>query len=221
MPVGEKKEGDAVPPKFFEGVAQIIENARKHVGRTVDLTMCISYFEIGRMIVEEEQRGSARAEYGKELVEELSAFLSERFGKGFSAVNLRNARKFFLTYAPSVLRQTTVEDGNKNGQSVNYQLKRTEQAPTQQSLTVEAYPFKVSWTHYVILMRIENEEERRFYETEAANEQWSVRQLQRQYNSCLYERLALSRNKTEVMRLANEGQTIEKPSDLIKNPYVL
>jgi predicted nuclease of restriction endonuclease-like (RecB) superfamily len=86
---------------------------------------------------------------------------------------------------------------------------------------LESYPFKLSWSHYLILMRIENEQERRFYEIEAINEQWPYRHLQRQYGSSLYQRLALSRNKDEIMRLANEGQVIEKPRDILKNPLVL
>ena len=84
---------------FFENVARIIEQARRFVGRTADLTMCVTYFEIGRMIVEEEQGGKDRAEYGRGLLAELSAFLNGRFKKGFSETNLRNARKFYQVYA--------------------------------------------------------------------------------------------------------------------------
>ncbi|MHB1455037.1 MAG: PDDEXK nuclease domain-containing protein [Saccharofermentanales bacterium] len=90
-----------------------------------------------------------------------------------------------------------------------------------QSLISEFYPFRLGWTHYLILMRIENAEERRFYEIESVNQQWSVRQLQRQYNSSLYQRLALSRKKDEVLQLANEGQMMTKPTDILKNPLVL
>jgi len=87
---------------FFESIAQIIEKARAHVGRTADLTMCVTYFEIGRMIVEEEQGGKARAEYGRGLMKELSAFLSERFGRGYSLSTLKNAKKFYNVYAPAI-----------------------------------------------------------------------------------------------------------------------
>ena len=83
------------------------------------------------------------------------------------------------------------------------------------------YPFTLSWSHYLILMRIESDEERRFYEIESQKQNWSVRQLQRQYNSSLYERLALSKDKDSVLRLAQEGQTINKPDDTIKNPLTL
>ena len=201
---------------FFDGVAAIIEQARVYVGRTVDLTMCITYFEIGRMIVEEEQGGKTRAEYGRGLLKELSAFLSKRFGKGFSEPTLTNARKFYQTYASSISQ--TVFTKLETGQIVSDKSS----VPTiRQSMISELYPFKLGWSHYLILMRIKDDQERSFYEVEAVNQQWSVRQLQRQYNSSLYERLALSRDKTEVMRLASEGQTIEKPRDLLKNPLVL
>jgi predicted nuclease of restriction endonuclease-like (RecB) superfamily len=207
---------------FFESVAAIIEQARTHVGRTADLTMCVTYFEIGRMIVEQEQGGKERAEYGRGLLKELSAYLENRVGKGFSETTLKNARKFYQIYAPSIR------------QSLIAKLGDAEQTPEHQSsisiLDINELPqkrqslfdlFKLSWTHYLILIRIKNDQERSFYEVEAANQQWTVRQLQRQHGSSLYERLALSRDKTEVMRLASEGQTIEKPSDVLKNSFVL
>jgi predicted nuclease of restriction endonuclease-like (RecB) superfamily len=187
---------------FFEKVAQIIEQARVHIGRTVDLTMCVTYFEVGRMIVEEEQEGKARAEYGRGLLKGLSGYLTEKFGKGFSETNLRNARKFYQIYLPSIQQLPTAESNIEKGQSLTD-------------------IFKVTWTHYLVLMRIKNEQERRFYEIEAARQQWSVDNLRRQYNSSLYERLALSRNKDEVMQLAKDGQKIEKPQDILKNPLVL
>ena len=198
---------------FFDNVAAIIEQARTYVGRTADLTMCITYFEIGRMIVEQEQNGKARAEYGSGLMKELSEYLTARFGRGFSLTNLKNAKKFFLTYAPS-MKETLSTKFNK-GQLLTdlFQLPQKSQSLTDL--------FRVSWTHYVVLIRIKDEDERRFYEIEAANQQWSVNDLKRQYSSSLYERLALSRNKDEVMRLAKEGQTIDKPRDMLKNPLVL
>jgi predicted nuclease of restriction endonuclease-like (RecB) superfamily len=208
--------------KFFDNVAQIIERARAYVGRTADLTMSVTYFEVGRMIVEQEQDGKARAEYGRRLLKELSAFLIDRVGKGFSESTLRNARKFYQIYAPSIqqsmIAESQNEDKNQKQQSLISVLGEDAFPVKRQMLSAL---FRVSWTHYLILMRIQNEKERRFYEIEAAKQQWTVRQLQRQYGSSLYERLALSRNKNEVMRLANEGQAIEKPRDMLKNPLVL
>jgi predicted nuclease of restriction endonuclease-like (RecB) superfamily len=179
--------------EFFENVAQLIEQGRQFIGRTADLTMCATYFEIGRMIIEEEQDGKARAEYGAKLLPELAGFLTERFERGFSESTLKNARKFYQVYQPSI----------------------------RQAMLAESYPFTLSWSHYLVLMRIKNDDERRFYEIEATKQQWPYRALQRQYGSSLYERLALSRDKEGVMRLAKEGQTIEKPNDLLKNPFVL
>ena len=204
---------------FFAGVAAIIEQARAYVGRTADLTMCVTYFEIGRMIVEEEQGGKKRAEYGRGLIRELAEYLTERYGKGFSTRNLKNFRKFYLTYAPSISQSMITKLGKGSAEQKGQSLVALFSPPQKGQALTDI--FRVSWTHYLILMRIKNDQERRFYEIEAANQQWTVRQLQRQYHSSLYERLALSRDKTEVMRLASEGQTIEKPSDVLKSPFVL
>jgi predicted nuclease of restriction endonuclease-like (RecB) superfamily len=226
--------------KFFEKAATLIEQARAHVRTTANLAMCITYFELGRMIVEQEQNGKARAEYGRSLLLELSEYLNGHFGKGFSETNLKNFRKFYLVYDKRI-RQTLSAESNgqvpgqpiwqtlsaeSNSQAPGQSIQQTlsaelEKTQIRQSKTSELYPFKLSWSHYQVLIRIENEQERAFYEIEAANQQWSVRQLQRQYGSSLYERLALSRNKDEVVRLARKGQTIEKPQDMLKNPLVL
>jgi predicted nuclease of restriction endonuclease-like (RecB) superfamily len=201
------------PNKFFEGVAKTIEQARAYVGRTADLAMCATYFEIGRMIVQEEQGGSVRAEYGKGLLTSLSAYLSERVGKGFSETTLKNARKFYQVYSPSI-RQTMFAELGPNGNPSNEPGK-------EHVMPIKSYPFTLGWSHYLILMRIQDPDERRFYEIEATRKQWTFRELQRQYGSSLYERLALSRDKDGVMKLAREGQAIEKPTDLLKNPLVL
>jgi len=205
---------------FFDSVATIITQARTYVGYTADLTMCITYYEIGRIIVEQEQKGKTHSEYGSNLLKELSTYLTGRFGKGFSASNLKNARQFYQIYAPSIQQLNATKPENVNRQSLISKFNLQNIALNRQSLISEL-PFRLSWTHYQVLMRIENANERRFYEIEALNQQWSVRQLQRQYGSSLYERLALSRNKAEVIRLANEGQTLEKPRDVLKNPLVL
>jgi len=218
--------------QFFENVAAIIEQTRAHVGRTADLAMCVAYFETGRLIVEQEQGGKARAEYGRRLLRELAGFLNERFGRGFSLSTLKNARKFYQVYSPEIQPALSAESGK--GQTLSAQLDRPSKSQTSfslfdtrnpppkgQTLFAESYPFKLGWSHYLVLIRIENADERRFYEIEAANQQWTFRQLQRQYASSLYERLALSRDKDEVMRLAQDGQALEKPNDMLKNPLVL
>jgi predicted nuclease of restriction endonuclease-like (RecB) superfamily len=206
--------------EFFNNVAKIIEQARVYVGRTADLTMCVTYFEVGRMIVEEEQGGKARAEYGRGLLKELSAYLNERVGKGFSESTLRNARKFYQVYAPAIQQTAFAELQGKTDEGQKQQTLFAESEKSQTAFS-QSYPFTLSWSHYLILMRIKNTDERRFYEIEAARQQWTFRQLQRQYGSSLYERLALSRDKDAVMRLAKEGQTLEKPRDMLKNPLVL
>ena len=218
---------------FFEKVANLIEQARKYVGRTADLTMCVTYFEVGRMIVEEEQSGEARAKYGQKLLTELSNRLKKRFEKGFSETTLKYSRKFYMVYAPSIQqamlakltdeKQQTLfaESTNPIRQAMLAELENNNKNQNIPILPIDLYPFKLSWTHYLILMRIKDDQERRFYEIEAINQQWDYRFLQRQYGSSLYERLALSRNKEEILRLANEGQTIEKPRDMLKNPLVL
>lgn len=192
--------GNLSTPKFFDGIAKVVEQARSHIERSVNAAMCVTYYEVGRLIVEQEQSGASRAAYGKKLLDELSAYLTERCGKGWSTGNLKNARQFYQVYSPSI-RQSLISESDKG-----------------QAMTAQ---FTLSWTHYLILMRIKDADARRFYEIEAANQQWTVRQLKRQFDSSLYERLALSRDKDEVMRLALEGQTMEKPRDMLKNPLVL
>ncbi|MCL1856180.1 MAG: PDDEXK nuclease domain-containing protein, partial [Kiritimatiellaeota bacterium] len=220
-----KRSGNREEMAFFETVAHVVERARRFVGRTADMTMCVTYFEIGRMIVEKEQGGKARAEYGSELLEGLSEYLVARFGNGFSSRNLRNARKFYEVYAPAIWQTMPAKLGNGSKkpiwQTMSAKLGDGSKSRNAQTLPGFSYPFTLGWSHYVVLMRIKNDKERRFYEIEATKEQWTYRQLQRQYNSSLYERLALSRNKHEVMRLSREGQTIEKPQDMIKTPLVL
>ena len=210
---------------FFENVAQLIEQGRQFIGRTADLTMCATYFEVGRMIIEEEQGGKARAEYGAKLLPELAGFLSVRFERGFSETTLKYARKFYQVYQPSI-RQAMLDESGKREETQQFQsfltiFENSVSKRKRQALLAESYPFTLSWSHYLILMRIKNEDERRFYEIEATTQQWSYRVLQRQYGSSLYERLALSRDKEGVMRLAKEGHTVEKPDDLLKNPFVL
>jgi len=210
---------------FFDTVARTIEEARRVVGRTVNVTMCATYFEIGRQIVEEEQGGQTRAAYGTKLLVELSTYLNIRFGKGFSVSTLKNARKFYQVYGLSIGQTIFAQSENAEKSNIRKSLADVLEGKSVssigQTIFAQSYPFNLSWSHYLILMRIKNEAERRFYETEAAKQQWTYQWLQRQYGSSLYERLALSRNKDEVFRLANEGQTLEKPEDMLKNPLVL
>ena len=188
---------------FLKIIAGILKNARKSAKTAVNLTMVYAYFEIGRMIIEEEQNGKNRAAYGKQILQELSEYLTAQFGKGFSVGNLKNIRQFYRVYAC-----------NQIGETVFSQF---EDLP----VTKTGRRFYLSWSHYLKLMRIDNADERHFYEIEAVKNDWSLSELKRQFNSALYERLLLSTEKDKVYDLALKGQMIEKPSDLVKDPYVL
>jgi len=213
------KSGDLKYDQLFSQIAALIELARKKVATTVNLTMVHTYFEIGRMIVEDEQQGKERAAYGKAVLKDLSIQLNAKFGKGFSVDNLERMKNFYLIYSDqisaTVLRK--LKDA-ENKSDTNPTITNTNLEKTSGS---QMPRFQISWSHYLILMRIDNPNERSFYEIECAANNWSLTDLKRQYHSSLYERLALSRNKSEVMKLANEGHTIEKPEDILKNPLSL
>lgn len=203
--------------EFYKKVSELLASARKYAKRQLDSTIVTTYYEVGRMIVEREQQGQKRAQYGTKLIKGLSEYLTEQYGKGFSVVNLKSIRKFYQVYSPSIGQSlTALSESNEKFDSLISVFDANAQKG--QSLSAQ---FKLSWTHYQNLMRIENEAARRFYEIETVNQQWSVRQLQRQIGSSLYERLGLSRDKGKVMALANEGQTVESPRDIFKSPYVL
>ena len=188
---------------FLENVSEILAQARKNAKTAVNLAMVYAYYEIGRMIVEEEQHGQNRAAYGKQILQELSNYLSEKFGKGFSTTNLKQMRQFYMVYSQDQISQT-LSDQFKNLPAVSTGRK-----------------FYLSWSHYLKLMRIDNIDERHFYEIESVKNDWSLAELKRQYGSSLYERLALSTDKDKVYRLALEGQKVEKAEDAVKDPYVL
>lgn len=192
-----------VQSDFLKNVSEILLQARKNAKTAVNLSMVYAYYEIGRMIVEEEQHGANRAAYGKQLLKELSAYLTDIFGKGFSTTNLKQMRQFCLTYVNDQISQTLSD--------------QFETLPTAST----GRKFFLSWSHYLKLMRIDNIDERHFYEIECVKNDWSLSELKRQYNSALYERIALSTDKDKVYRLAVEGQKVETPKDAVKDPYVL
>ena len=187
---------------------ELILYTRKIAARQINLIQLMTYYALGRWIVEEQQAGEHRAGYGKKVIETLSNRLNAEFGKGFSADTLENARKFYLCYQ------------NRISEAV-FRKFTEEKSEAEFRISDEPAPFTLPWSHYLQLMRIKNPDEHRFYEIEATKSAWSLRTLQRQYNSSLYERLALSRNKDEVMRLAQEGNVVEKPADIVKQPTVL
>lgn len=194
--------------KLYLNTVDLIQYARSLAVKQVNFIQLMTYYSIGRWIVEEQQEGSTRAKYGQQVIKNLSEKLLHEFGRGFSGDTLKNARKFYLIYKERI--SETV-----------FSLFAIEKSETVFSLLNEDVPFQLSWSHYLQLMRIENANERNFYEIEAAKSNWSVRTLQRQYNSSLYERLALSKDKSDILRLSTEGNVIAKPQDIIKQPTVL
>lgn len=207
---------------LFQQVAELLQNARQQVLRTVNSTMVCTYFEIGRMIVEEEQSGKDRAEYGKQVLKALSQDLKQEFGRGFSIDVLERIRNFYLIYSKSASLLRILEIKNSATLLRNLE-ERIPQTLSTKSIKYETLSsiFKLTWSHYSFLMRIDDEKERRFYEIESEKYNWSVRELKRQYDSALYTRLALSRDKEGVLKLSEQGQIIEKPKDIIKDPYIL
>lgn len=221
-------------------IRELIRTARQAVVHSVDLIQVLTNFEIGRRIVEHEQQGAERAAYGRILLKQLSTELTEEFGRGFSHRNLDYMRKFFLAYKdrsqisqmPSAKSLVAQKSGTSSGKHlIDQQISpavsgapaNSTPAPpiTQIASASVASPFKLSWSQYVFLISIDNPDERRFYEIEAATASWTLPELKRQFNSGLYERLALSRDKDGVKQLAAQGQIISRPEDLLKEPYVL
>jgi predicted nuclease of restriction endonuclease-like (RecB) superfamily len=190
---------------FYNKITKLLKNARSKVVQAVNTTMVYTYFELGRIIVEEEQKGKERAEYGKKILEKLSQKLNKEFGRGFSVDNLENMRKFYLTY--SISETLSRKSISRKSETVSRKFENTE--------------FQLSWSHYLFLMKIDNLDERKFYEIEAQNNGWSLRELQRQFDTALFERLVLSRDKKGVKELSIKGQIIAKPEDTVKDPYIL
>jgi predicted nuclease of restriction endonuclease-like (RecB) superfamily len=170
----------------YQSIRNVLEQARASAYRAVNAAMVQAYWQIGRIIVEEEQKGKERAEYGSEMLKGLSQKLTKEYGKGFDESNLRNIRQFYIIFS-----------------------------------NCDALRHELSWTHYRLLLRIEKENARSFYMLECISNKWSTRELERQINSLLYERLALSKDKNKVKQLSLKGQVIQKPEDIVKDPYVL
>ncbi len=209
---------DSKVTSLYEKVSILIERARQHVATTVNTTEVYTKYYIGQHIVEEQQQGESRAKYGQQVLQSLSRRLTERFGKGWSVDTLEKCRMFYQVYRNSAtaLRKSEMPPAKLCPITANDEISASVLRKSEDNVR-----FSLSWSHYLVLMRIEDPNARSFYEIECQQQDWSVRQLNRQVGSSLYERLALSRNKDAVMRLAREGQTVEKPEDIIKNPITL
>ena len=180
----EQKEG---VNNIYNQISKIVVKNKNKMCYQINNTLVNTYFMIGKIIVENEQNGNIRAEYGKEVLKELSKKLTNKFGTGFSRTGLQNMRLFYNKY--------------KNCQPL---------------------AGKLSWSHYCYLIYIEDDDERNFYEKECINSKWSKRELKRQIDSSLFQRLLLSEgnNKKKVYELSKKGQTISSPTDILKEPYV-
>lgn len=177
--------GDSDYDELLRRVGDVIQKGRNSIAAAVNNAIVQSYWEIGQYIVEYEQKGHAKAEYGSDVLNRLSRDMTDRYGKGFSRSNVFYMRKIYSVY-PQLQQRSSL----------------------------------LSWSHYIELLKLDDELERSFYEKECESEHWGVRELKRQMKSMLFHRIALSSDKNEVMRLAREGQVIEKPEDILKEPYV-
>ncbi len=202
---------------LFERISALIEESRKRVATAMNIAEVYTKYEIGRHIVEDEQEGKARAAYGKQVLPILSQKLTDKFGSGWSLETLKSARKFYSVYAPQAIRSTALTKSDKETGKTNL-VNSVDQI---QIAPAEPHKFVLSWSHYLVLMRIKDDGARSFYEVECAKQNWGVRWLQRQVGSSLYERIALSSDRDKVVRMAKEGEIIEKPADIIKNPVTL
>ena len=199
---------------LIERILELVQSARRSISRSADMVQVQTCFEIGRHIVEFEQGGQERAVYGAELLKKLAVRLTCDLGRGFSQSNLEYMRRFFLEYAH--LRPIS-QIGSGQSSPIGRVAGQAGEAP----LAEREAGFRLGWSHYVFLLSIRNLEERRFYEIEAANSDWTLKELKRQYDSSLYERLAMGRDPEGRRRLAQEGQTIGTSRDLLKEPLVL
>lgn len=198
---------------LYRRVREILESARSNVARSVNTAQVMANWLIGREIIEEEQSGSRRADYGAKLLKELSHRLKADFGDGYSVDNLELFRRFYVEY-PSLIPEAPRR--NLQPGKISEALRRNSDAWAPGRLCPN-----LSWTHYRTLLKVESPQSRSFYEIEALKNNWSARELERQVNSLLYERLAKSRDKAGLMKLAMKGQDIQKTEDVFKDPVVI
>lgn len=192
-------------------IISLIESSRIRVANYANSVMVFTYFEVGKLIIEEFQNGKERANYGENLLYSISNDIKNKGLKGFSVQNLERMRNFYITYS------------NSSNELRNSDLFQKSSTPLRISEKEENFIkiLPLSWSHYLFMLRIENELERQFYEVESFSNHWTLRELERQFNSGLYERITLSKNKDEIKKLVSEGQLIENPKDIFKEPYIL
>jgi predicted nuclease of restriction endonuclease-like (RecB) superfamily len=212
------RESDSI----YKRVRRILESARASAARSVNTTQVATYWLIGREIVEEEQKGQKRAGYGEALLQNLAQRLKSDFGTGYSVHNLKFIRQFYLEY-PSLMSRRDIGYALRSQSAigflpVNMQIRH---AVHSESWKPGHLHPNLSWTHYRTLLRVDKPEARAFYEIEAIKNNWAARELERQINSLLYERLALSKDKKGLMKLAAKGHDVQRPKDIFKDPVVI
>jgi len=215
-PVGTTSTAVSGYAGIHSAIVDLLESARRASARAVNALLTATYWEIGRRIVEAEQGGKRRADYGERLIERLAADLTKRFGRGFGRRNLFQVRAFYLAY-PGTVQTASAQFLPERGKKL--------QTPSAEftDLSAIARRFPLPWSHYVYLLSIEKPEARKFYEEEALRGDWSVRQLDRQVGSLFYERTLLSRNKAAMLRKGKIALAVDTitPEEEIKDPYVL
>ncbi len=232
------------PSPVYKRIRQILESARAGVARSVNTTQVVAYWLIGREIVEEEQQGQKRAGYGAELLIDLAGRLTDEFGKGFSVRNLEYCRTFYIEYPrliqgqiSNAVRSIFPKQALPEASEISHAVRAKSDAASRKSLLTVPTEIRhtvrdeswtpgrlhpnLSWTHYRTLLRVEKPEARGFYEIEVLKNNWSARELERQKNSLLYERLALSKDKQGLMKLATKGHHVQQPADVFKDPVVI
>jgi len=223
---------------LYARIRQILESARASAARSVNTTQVVANWLIGREIVEEEQKGKGRADYGEGLLRDLAEKLRGEYGVGYGLTNLKLFRKFYLLYAElpaaakgHAARDLSLTSQSPGGPGKGHALRDESSCGIVLSAMLHSsggeswapgqlHP-SLSWTHYRTLLRVDKPEARAFYEIEAVKNNWAARELERQINSLLYERLALSRDKRGLMRLAVNGHEVQKSTDVFKDPVVM
>ena len=191
-------------------IVLLVEQARKSVAKNTNAAMIFTYFHIGKLLVEEWQQGERRAGYGENVLKNVSKNLTNKLGKGFSVQNLERMRNFFLLYSNSSKELRNSDVFLKSSNSLRI---------FDNNISINLLP--ISWSHYLFLMRIKHEQERQFYEIESYQNQWTLEELERQFNTGLFERLSASKNQNEILKLSKEGQIVTNPKDLLKDPLIL
>lgn len=216
--------------QVLDAVISLLDQARAAAVRSVNAVMTATYWSVGRVIVEQEQGGFERASYGEELLAKLSTDLTRRFGRGFSARNLRQFRQFYLTWPPELIWQTlSTKSPTDSSMDPIWQTASAKSvittAPADQPVDIRllAQMFPLPWSSYVRLLSVKSSDARDFYETEALRNGWTVRQLSRQVNSLFYERAALSKNKAAMLRRGESSveTDVMTADEAIKDPFVL